>query len=671
MVLLTEELLDIDQEVKQKILSEIEDINQVDIRSLRSWIDQISALATDKNSLARLDNLQANVSKIYLRFEWKSSVFVEAFKNGHWILIEDVNCCSAAVLDRLNSCLESGGKLVLPEQADGSVEEIEPHRDFRIFFTMDPKNGPLSRAMKNRSVEFCINAENGWYGDRTSALNVLLKKEKVMCSTVEEGEVDSNPEIVKKSLLFASLSKITEEERLNALDANGLFTPGSKDGLRGDTDKVHLVPFNSNGKRIPHLLLNASRQQRMPPIDLVNFSADFNNGFTPNALLFELKAQEFDRMGSIIINQLEDGSMASEYSLAGFCLALMSTSPEVLSSSGIFELIFNNLNQNVKQNLVSAITRLVPKNSDNISPWDIRFFQNSVEYLFTEHDRDLFGFATQWLKYEVEEIKKRMSPDSPLGMSDGLHSKQSSILTVSEYNYLAPVCYTIVEYLSSTKFDHLELNEKYFDFLEFIFNVAVLLHGAALESAQVHQLLIFRQCLQNLEMENLNMKNHQIWKNFRSFLKNDETKMRQVEKLIKSVGVSHHVDHEKYLNLLESIVFVQPFLDEDEYSTVGTLVENLQEDYIKAKTKKHSEKLSLKILVKGLEDFLKSFAVIKKNDLTRQNWFEFPDVPLQFSELISLFNFKKEETKNNVLFNSLMNSKFGIINISPSLRVSI
>uniref|UniRef100_A0AC35GTG1 ATPase dynein-related AAA domain-containing protein n=1 Tax=Panagrolaimus sp. PS1159 TaxID=55785 RepID=A0AC35GTG1_9BILA len=181
-ILKNHSVIGLSEEHSQIALKDLENIEKTDVHKLRCKIIQIAALV-NAESQEKLNIIASKLSKVYLRFEWRSSVFVEAYKNGDWLLIEDVNCCSAAVLDRLNCCLESGGKLVLPEQIDGSSEEIEPHPSFRVFFTMDAKNGALSRAMKNRCVEFCIDEKNAWFGDFDSALNVMLLKEPLMCST--------------------------------------------------------------------------------------------------------------------------------------------------------------------------------------------------------------------------------------------------------------------------------------------------------------------------------------------------------------------------------------------------------------------------------------------------------------------------------------------------------
>lgn len=68
--------------------------------------------------------------------------------------------CSCAVLDCLNSCLEDGGELVIPERFGEEI--VRRHPDFRVFFTMNPTNGPLSRAMRNRSVEIFAGMDKFW-----------------------------------------------------------------------------------------------------------------------------------------------------------------------------------------------------------------------------------------------------------------------------------------------------------------------------------------------------------------------------------------------------------------------------------------------------------------------------------------------------------------------------
>jgi hypothetical protein len=92
------------------------------------------------------------------RFEWVDGVLVQAVEQGKWLVLDNSNLCSASVLDRLNSLLEPNGFLSINEHCgpDGEPKVVRPHPDFRIFLTMDPRFGELSRAMRNRAVEIFV-----------------------------------------------------------------------------------------------------------------------------------------------------------------------------------------------------------------------------------------------------------------------------------------------------------------------------------------------------------------------------------------------------------------------------------------------------------------------------------------------------------------------------------
>jgi midasin len=92
------------------------------------------------------------------RFQWVDGILIQALEQGKWLVLDNANLCSSAVLDRLNSLLEPNGYLSINEHstADGEARIVKPHPDFRIFLTMDPRFGELSRAMRNRAVEICL-----------------------------------------------------------------------------------------------------------------------------------------------------------------------------------------------------------------------------------------------------------------------------------------------------------------------------------------------------------------------------------------------------------------------------------------------------------------------------------------------------------------------------------
>ncbi|KAF4835326.1 Midasin [Colletotrichum siamense] len=101
------------------------------------------------------DTLQRPLVVSNPRFEWLDGVIVKALETGQWLVLDNANLCNASVLDRLNSLLEPNGFLSINEHCgpNGEPRIIKPHKDFRIFLTVDPRYGELSRAMRNRAVE--------------------------------------------------------------------------------------------------------------------------------------------------------------------------------------------------------------------------------------------------------------------------------------------------------------------------------------------------------------------------------------------------------------------------------------------------------------------------------------------------------------------------------------
>jgi midasin len=95
------------------------------------------------------------------RFEWVDGLLVKALKQGHWLVLDNANLCSSSILDRLNALLEPDGFLSINEHctADGSAHIVKPHQNFRLFLTIDPRHGELSRAMRNRCTEIYMPTE--------------------------------------------------------------------------------------------------------------------------------------------------------------------------------------------------------------------------------------------------------------------------------------------------------------------------------------------------------------------------------------------------------------------------------------------------------------------------------------------------------------------------------
>ncbi|XP_055981327.1 midasin [Sorex fumeus] len=119
-------------------------------------------------------------------FEWVDSMLVHALKSGDWLLMDNVNFCNPSVLDRLNALLEPGGVLTLSERGmiDGSTPTITPNPNFRLFLSMDPVHGEISRAMRNRGLEIFVPGEaDGRCADELD-LQVLLHNLGVVGASV-------------------------------------------------------------------------------------------------------------------------------------------------------------------------------------------------------------------------------------------------------------------------------------------------------------------------------------------------------------------------------------------------------------------------------------------------------------------------------------------------------
>ena len=108
--------------------------------------------------LDRLIALSSSPAAILGTFQWLDGSLLHALEHGHWLLMENINYCSASVLDRLNGLLERGGVLMVNECGlrDGQVRVVRPHPGFRLFGTMNEQYGQVSRAMRNRCIEIAL-----------------------------------------------------------------------------------------------------------------------------------------------------------------------------------------------------------------------------------------------------------------------------------------------------------------------------------------------------------------------------------------------------------------------------------------------------------------------------------------------------------------------------------
>jgi midasin (ATPase involved in ribosome maturation) len=120
---------------------------------------KIPAIPSLYESIGKLKDLLKSEKKSDRgSFRWVDSDLVKAVEQGDWLVLDNANQASDALLDRLNSLLEPDGTLSIIERGNvnGEIVTIRPHPEFRIFILVDPFYGELSRPLRNRGVELFI-----------------------------------------------------------------------------------------------------------------------------------------------------------------------------------------------------------------------------------------------------------------------------------------------------------------------------------------------------------------------------------------------------------------------------------------------------------------------------------------------------------------------------------
>ena len=85
---------------------------------------------------------------------FNDGLLVQALREGHWIVLDELNLAPTDVLEALNRLLDDNRELVIPE----TQEVVRPHPHFLLFATQNPPGlyagrKVLSRAFRNRFLE--------------------------------------------------------------------------------------------------------------------------------------------------------------------------------------------------------------------------------------------------------------------------------------------------------------------------------------------------------------------------------------------------------------------------------------------------------------------------------------------------------------------------------------
>ena len=206
--------------VASALLELLNEVKFPNLDSLLQLLHRFRDLSADSRCIALIEQCRSLVEHTSVdnraRFEWVDGALVNAVKTGQWLVLDNANLCSSSVLDRLNSLLEPGGVLLINEHRapDGSPQAVKPHKDFRLFLTMDPRHGELSRAMRNRCIELFIYAnvhlfEPDW---KKSVVSSELYRIRVLgnidWNNVEDSDIRALSTICVDHLAFSDLQAL-------------------------------------------------------------------------------------------------------------------------------------------------------------------------------------------------------------------------------------------------------------------------------------------------------------------------------------------------------------------------------------------------------------------------------------------------------------------------------
>ncbi|SCU87127.1 LAFA_0E04896g1_1 [Lachancea sp. 'fantastica'] len=175
--------------------------NLPSLLQLIETVEQYINNDTVSGALAELRVIQKKLDQpSSVTFEWFDGLLLKAMEEGSWLVLENANLCSPSVLDRLNSLLETDGSLIINEcsHEDGRPKIVDPHPGFRLFLTVDPKFGELSRAMRNRSIEIYVDE----LSSRSSSFDIMnMDSQHQQTTFASTPAADGNEHPIKSEII--------------------------------------------------------------------------------------------------------------------------------------------------------------------------------------------------------------------------------------------------------------------------------------------------------------------------------------------------------------------------------------------------------------------------------------------------------------------------------------
>ncbi|KAK7436551.1 AAA ATPase midasin [Stygiomarasmius scandens] len=116
----------------------------------------LQSQSLDEQYRVRLLNFQRKLARVKSIFEWHDGPLVEAIRNRHLFLLDEISLADDSVLEPLNSVLEPSRSLVLAEKGGDDPQQSMVYADesFKLVATMNPGGDcgkkVLSPALRNR-----------------------------------------------------------------------------------------------------------------------------------------------------------------------------------------------------------------------------------------------------------------------------------------------------------------------------------------------------------------------------------------------------------------------------------------------------------------------------------------------------------------------------------------
>ena len=115
-------------------------------------------------------------------FVFIESEFVEAIREGWWVLLDNINSAPSEVLERLNSLTEDNPMLSLYENSKEQIlsQSNGIHPNFRLFTTANVNriySNKLSAGFLNRVIRICLPSMDEWNSKNDSDLHELVSSQ--------------------------------------------------------------------------------------------------------------------------------------------------------------------------------------------------------------------------------------------------------------------------------------------------------------------------------------------------------------------------------------------------------------------------------------------------------------------------------------------------------------